>query len=520
VIISDVLKVAHKENRGFIYEMAVAFVIIYMRVFHQCPNLIGFLASSFPADNSKTNQEVIMDILGAVPETMVSTSLVIEKDLRKSFMEFALTKLQPEILENLNAASRGELNEDRRYQLLKCFDSWLIDGTTDLVKQNLHNSNLVGIAVQELHNTDGQNQEVAADTLQSIMFICKKSLDYASLYDNLLATCFSYGPTIKKIISQGLREDVKPILYVYGKLLSRVFKQILACPDNKVISFMLYDVFLAVLKNSEIELGVDVLGYIEKLIDDLKLVQDPTEIQNRNQFVSFHEEFFKTAVLTSVDVCTYTLQQFVYKEDIYYSDEQDKYMDDDLNSKETEREAARSMIKELTELVGFTKIFSFVAPRVSQSAEAMKNSAGESQEHPHSLIAKFEAELKCISSMIHRVDPKIESDVKLVQNFLEFILQTGAPNDLLKEAILKILSKAKGCFAGRPDLLQTSFKVIGEFNHKQSFEVLAAECMSSLCSDNPEFVLQNIKDFLNCNFFSYLSLHKLYRERRIRPGIS
>lgn len=510
------MKSVQKENRGFMYELAVSFVIIYMRVFQKCPNLIGFVASHFPADGNKVNQDIIMDILGAVPETMISSSLVVETELRKAFTEFALNKLQPEILENLTAASKGELNDERSYQLLKCFDSWLIEGTSELVKQNLHNSNLLGIAVRELHNIDGGNQEVASDVLQSIMYICKKSLEYIPLYDSLLAGFFSFAPTIKKLVSRGLREDVKPILYVYGKLLSRVFKQILAHPDNKVITFMLYDMFLAVLKNAELELAIDVLGYIEKLIEDLKSVQDPTEVQNRNKFVEFHEEFFKSAVLVSVDICTYTLQQLVYKEDSYYlgDGDADKYMDDDLNSKENHRDSARSMIKELTELVGFTKIFSFVAPRVSESGELMRKRNPQDQQY-HSLIAKYEAELKCISSMIHKVDPTVQSDVKYVQGFLEYLLQTDAPDDVLKEAVLKIISKSGNCLQGRPDLLQASFKIVGDFNSKQTFEVLAAECMSSLCSDNPEFVLQNIKDFLNCKILFSFSLHQLYREVRV-----
>lgn len=491
--------------------MAVSFVIVYMRVFQKCPNLIGFLASNFPADGTQMNQNVIMDILGAIPEIMISTSLVVEKELRKSFTEFALTKLQPEILDNLNTASKGDLNDEKTYQLLKCFDSWLIEGTPEIVKTNLHNSNLLSIAVKELHNTDSGNQDVASDALQSIMYICKQSLDYMHLYEALLSSFYGYGSRIKKLISEGLREDVKPILYVYGKLIARVFKQVLAFPDNKVVNFILYDVFLAVLKHKELELAVDVLGYIEKLIYDLKSIQDPTQIPNRNKFVEVHEEFFKIAVLTSVDICTYSLQQFVYKEDTYYTEDVNNQLDSDLQSKDTERDAVKSMIKDLTEMLGFSKIFGFVAPRIAESAEVIKKRDPQANLEI-SILAKFEAELKCVSSMIHRVDPSIETDVKFVQNFLEFILQNDLPNDLLKEVVLKIISKSGPCFKGRADLLQISFKVVGEFNTHHTFEVLAAECMSSLCSENPEFVLQNIKDFLNCKFQVLSSLHHMHGE--------
>lgn len=149
------------------------------------PDFLTILAQAFPEETDE-NRSSILEILAALPDIMDDEKIVIEDELRAKFMKFALQNLQINVLKTLDAAaSHGSLSSKRRYQIIKCFESWLLNETQEEIKQDLYKSHLVNLCFQELRSQENTNEE-AANALRRLMTICYDATCYPQLYQFLM----------------------------------------------------------------------------------------------------------------------------------------------------------------------------------------------------------------------------------------------------------------------------------------------------------------------------------------------
>ena len=196
---------------------------------------------------------------------MDDEKIVIEDERREAFKHFLITKLQPDVLKTLNIASQmPNLSVKRRYQLIKCFDAWIVRETTEEVKQALHSLNLISLAVSELGKPDS-NSEEACDVICTLMVVCKDTTKYQDLYQSLLKSLLSLKPVIQSLINQQEAVELSPFVIVFGMLIHRILPQSLIEPNNEAIRYIMYDFFLKIYQDESLELVDKVTSIVSGL---------------------------------------------------------------------------------------------------------------------------------------------------------------------------------------------------------------------------------------------------------------
>lgn len=184
------------------------------------------------------------------------------------------------------------LSVKRRYQLLKCFDAWIVKETTEEVKQAIHSINLINLAVSELGKPDS-NSEEASDVICTLMIVCKDTEKYQDLYQALLKSLMNLKPLISSLIDQQESSELSPFIIIFGMLLFRILPQSLVEPNNEAIKYIFYDFFLKIYKDESLELTDKLTSILTGLCTKLK-VENPTDQreQLKPAFVSAHLLFF------------------------------------------------------------------------------------------------------------------------------------------------------------------------------------------------------------------------------------
>lgn len=272
-------------------------MIIYMRIYVQYPDLLGLLAKSFSEEN-EDSRNMVLEILEMLPEMMADEKLVIEDELRSSFVAFAMQKLQLEVLNTLSGAtSAGNLATRRRYQLINCFKAWMIEETTDVVKSNIHKSELLPFCYNEL-KLDGENNEEAAEAIIACMQVCKDSSQYPLLYQNIIQGLFSGRANFESFVKDGKEEEVHYYISVYSVLVSRIFDQILEEPTNEGIQFMLEGVFLKVMMENKYDMVSKTTIAITSIIKKLQLDEQagPEKLKKVANFIHLYHKWFEAII--------------------------------------------------------------------------------------------------------------------------------------------------------------------------------------------------------------------------------
>lgn len=287
-------RIKSKPARVFI---ADCLMTIYLRVYTQQPDLLGLLANSFTED-SEDSRNMVLEILEVLPELMTDEKVVIEDELRKNFIEFAMKNLQPGVLKTLSdACAVPGLATRRRYQLLNCFHAWMIEETTEEVKQQIHTLNLLPFCYNELM-LEGENNEEAADAIIGCMVVCKDAALYPNLYQSIIQGLFSGRTQFEAFVREQKEEEVQFYITVYSVLVSRIFDQILEDPNNSAIRFMLEGVFLRVMKESKREMVSKTTVAITSIIKKLQLDEQagPDKLAKVSSFVNLYQSWFEAII--------------------------------------------------------------------------------------------------------------------------------------------------------------------------------------------------------------------------------
>ena len=117
---------------------------------------------------------------------MNEEKMVIEDEQRTAFSTFAISNLQGPVLSLVsNAAEKENLHNRRKYQIIRCFENWMLLNSSEEVKLQLHNVKVIDLCFDVLSTFDSCNQE-ASDALMSVMVVCKDVNVYGSLYQLIL----------------------------------------------------------------------------------------------------------------------------------------------------------------------------------------------------------------------------------------------------------------------------------------------------------------------------------------------
>lgn len=236
---------------------------------------------------------------------MTDEKIVIEDEIRSSFITFCMERLQPSILKTLSDASLNtKLSGRRRYQLINCFQAWMTDQTTDQVKSAIHELNLLPLCFSELQLT-GENNEEASDAIIACMVICKDSVKYQALYQCIIKSLFDAKAKFEDFVKSSHEDEVKAYLSVYSVLVLRIFDQILLEPQNEAIKFMLEGVFLRVMYETKREIIVKAVGSLTSIMKKL-VIDESTSSAKAGQIANFmnvYEKWFEALIQTGCEHC-------------------------------------------------------------------------------------------------------------------------------------------------------------------------------------------------------------------------
>lgn len=457
------------------------------------------LAKSFSED-TEDNRNIVLEVLEVLPDLMTEDKIVIEDEIRQGFIEFAMEHLQPGVLKTLSDASlHSKLPSRRRYQLINCFQAWLIDQTRDEVKLHLHQLNLINFCLAEL-KLDGENNEEASDAIIGCMVICKDSVKYQALYEAIIGGLFEGKQQFELFVQQSMEEEVRPYIAAYSVLVIRIFDQILQEPQNDHIKFMLQGVFLRALQQPKREIVIKAVSAINSIVK--KLIHEGSTSQARadqtTNFLSIYSGWFDSileacCVHSILSVVKYVIMQ--EQLNFYQTRNMDSDTDDNLEDKNALRQDIYYLVYKISKLISFSSVFKVIGSRISTSIQLLQ-SEGE-QPTPNS-IAKFEAELYCLSGALKSVPTDNPAVFEHMQKVLELTLSFNYPKDKILFTALKVLSKCSLFFGNRIDLLQSAFKFLANCVSNKKFEDEAAEAISNLCRNNKSFVIENLNDFVDC----------------------
>jgi hypothetical protein len=455
--------------------LAESLIIIYMRIFKgQYSDLLSILAQAFPEDTEE-NRNNVLEILEVIPGLMDDEKVVIEDELRKEFIKFAIENLQTNILKTLDIASTGAaLSGRRKYQLVKCFDEWLLNETKEEVKLQLHRLNMIDLCFSELRRSDGSGDE-AADALVHLMSICKDPVVYHDLYKNILKHLMESLPHLKKLIHSLDSERVKFYLTVYDAIILRIFDQMVAEPESEPVKLILYEVLLPIYKERSLNLVCLVTESFITFVDKLRDGSNPDDIDEddeefnpskanpsnldleqdkvkRAKFVAAHIPLWKSLVELGCDHCDLT------QEELTALGGNNKKREDDENNDEEDSEDAymiraevNRLIRKVSRLLGFMYVFGLLAEKLKLTVVEMSSRNSEDGEFPLETVAKFESQLFCIYGILKKLPPEdINEDIqKAGTNMLELVLHTKLNNPNVLYTSLKIITKCSRFFGTR-----------------------------------------------------------------------
>lgn len=257
---------------------------------------------------------MILEILEVLPELMNEEKVVIEDEVRSNFVRFAMESLQTQVLQTLSqACAVPDMNTRKRYQLINCFHAWMIDQTTELVKEHLHELNLLNLCYEEL-KLDGENNGEAADAIVACMVICKDSSKYQHLYGSIINGLFGGKAHFLSFVRDGKEEEVHHYITVYSVLVSRIFDQILMEPRNEAIQFMLEGVFLKVMQENKREMVSKTTTAITSIIKKLQTGDDAShdKLAKINTFIQIYLPWFEAIIEAACEHCRLAPVRFFY----------------------------------------------------------------------------------------------------------------------------------------------------------------------------------------------------------------
>ena len=246
---------------------------------------------------------MVLEILEVLPEVMTEEKIVIEDEIRAAFIKFAMERLQPEVLKTLNVACSSQgLKTKRRYQIINCFQSWMIEQTSEPVKKAIHELNLLPFCYNEL-KLEGENNDEAADAIISCMHLCSNSFEYQALYQNIIQGLFSGRERFEHFLSQNSEDEVYPFISVYSVLVGKILDQMLLDPNSEAIKFMLQGIFLKSIQTGLREIVSKSFHSITTIVKKLKNAakEDPERMERVGKFVEVYMPWFEAVIIASCE---------------------------------------------------------------------------------------------------------------------------------------------------------------------------------------------------------------------------
>lgn len=247
-----------------------------------------------------------MEILEVLPDLILDEKIVIEDEMRAQFLQYSIEKLQPQILSLLSEAALAlqKSNASRRRQVITCFHAWMLEETSDSVKNDLPKANLLPLCFRELQ-LEGENNEEASDAIIACMVICKDAAKYQLLYQTIISGLFEGKNQFNKFVENGNEEEVKAYVSVYSHLTGRVISEILNNPLNESIVFMLENVFLKALKQKKREIVIKAVSSLTSLVKRLEKTETTTpEVRAQiDHLVTCYQNWFNEILMACCEHC-------------------------------------------------------------------------------------------------------------------------------------------------------------------------------------------------------------------------
>lgn len=433
---------------------------------------------------------------------MNDEKIVIEDERREAFIQFVTKQLQPNVLKTLNVASQQpKLSNKRRFQLLKCFEAWVVDKTPEEVKQELHQLNLIQLCFDELGQASHEsNCEEAADALCTLMIVCKDANQYQPLYQTILKGLIGGKQKIQNLIVNRDTEELKAYLDIFSVMIVRIMPQSLIEPQNEAVRFAFYDVILKVYEDQQLDLVSKSTSVIVQILKklDLKEKPDDSQIQLKMGFMNEHLPFFAAIIKAACKHSALILPHMEFFETRSFHSDDDHQ---DFEDKNTIRQDTKKMLGKLSKILSFMPVFSVIAAEMQNSIQQMQQ-PNINDDAMNQLLVKFEGELFCILSIVESMSEAADAEAATIQQMLELILNINYTKQKVLDTSLKIVSKCSNYFGQRTDLLQLAFKLLAKCISMPKFENEAAEAIANLCKNNKSFVISNLADFFECTIYN------------------
>lgn len=386
----------------------------------------------------------MLEILEVIPGVMQEEKLVVEDETRNHFRAFMIGHLQQPVLNIISlCAEEKDLGTRRTFQIIRCFESWLMLDTPDDTKATIHANSAIDLCFKELGAVDGCNAE-ASDALMSLLLICKDYEKHQTLYNKVLQNLLSSENHLFTLFHDNMVEEVRCYIDVYNTFVVNAFSEFLKNPQHDVIKVLFHRIFLKLYQSKHLvtvsRINGVFISILRQLEDEDDVVPTLGTIELRKQFVYAHKEFFEEVIKTGCRHCALTQEQVKFYQDHGFDEEMD---DIDFEDKMVIRLDIKRFLRKLIKHFTFDNCFRPIAGKLVTTFNTLKEGKTEK------LICQLEGEFFCAHALLKFGNNKDASCIKTVQDLLTVVISNQTPFHSLICISLKIISAASAYLADK-----------------------------------------------------------------------
>lgn len=398
------------------------------------PNLLDFLNRIY-GGMATENKDCLLEILEVIPGVMQEEKIVVEDEVRNQFKSFMITHLQQPVLNIVSVcAQEQDIGVKRTFQIIRCFESWLILDTPDETKASLHKNHAIDLCFKELAIVDGCNAE-ASDALMSLLLVCKDYHKHQEIYSKILERLIASKEQLFNLFTANMVEEVRCYIDIYNTFVVNAFSEFLANPQHSIIKLLLEDIFLKLYKSRHLVTVSRINGVFISILRQMEdeegqiVTLDTTELRRR--FVAVHQGFFEEVIRVACSHCSLSQVQMQFYEHNDFNQEMD---DMDFEDRMIVRADTKTLLRKLVKHFTFDNCFRPIAGKLVATFEALRENKTEK------LVCELEGEFFCAYALLKFGNNADQSCIKTVQDLLKIVVDNQSPIHSLICISLKIIA--------------------------------------------------------------------------------
>lgn len=336
--------------------------------------------------------------------------------------------------------------------------------------------------------------EEASRVISSVLNLADNPENFEHLYKLCHEKIIETIPLCKEFVDDCSTDEVLSLVKIYKKFVNRMMKRIVTMPEEPSIQ-TIFDMFLYCFKNEDLCLTDALTDYFTDVISKLMKTGDSANsAESVKYFMSYYKEkFFYPLIKESLRIIKLSQKHLRFFEDRNLDSDDDEH-DKDFSNKNDDREQLKHLIREVSRITGFEDTMRLIAESMQTT---LSYHVGQSNNLPLNTLCEFESELFAVYALMKRAKDNKNTHCEIIKEMLLFVLKQDCFNIVkLMQTVVLILKKSTPFFKHDKNVAVLAVQFLSRALQIPKLGEYAAESMSKLMKNNPNFVIENINDFM------------------------